>query len=59
MTELQSGKVATPKMVDLDDAELLGFEWLDAELGGEAKAEQTIGVAFNKIGLSGEGPTIK
>ena len=30
MTELRDQKAATSTMADLDDAELLGFEWLES-----------------------------
>ena len=46
-------------MADLDDAELLGFEWLEPERDEEARTEQAIALAFNKRGLGGEGPIIK
>ena len=46
-------------MADLDNAELLGFEWLEPERDEEARTEQAIALAFNKRGLSGEGPIIK
>jgi hypothetical protein len=52
-------KTATPEMADLDDAELLGFEWLQLEREEEARIEQAIGIAFNKKGLSGEGPILE
>ena len=38
-------------MLDLDDAELLGFERLTADQ--ESQTEQAIGTAFNKRGLEG------
>ena len=59
MAELRDQKAATYTMADLDDAELLGFEWLDPERVEEAPAEQAIALAFNKRGFSGEGPVIK
>jgi hypothetical protein len=46
-------RISTGKMADLNDAELLGFEWLERD----AATEQAVGIAFNKRGLSGEGPT--
>lgn len=57
------GLKATPHMVELDDAELLGFEWLEPERGGEATSKQSLGLAFNKRGGEGtpdervEGPS--
>ena len=59
MAELRNEKTATPETADLDDAELLGFEWLEPERDEEARTEQAIALAFNKRGLSGEGPIIK
>jgi hypothetical protein len=48
-----------PRGANLDDAQLLGFEWLDPKREEGARTEQAIGLAFNKRGLSGEGPTLK
>jgi hypothetical protein len=59
MAELRDQKAATCAMADLDDAELLGFEWLEPERDEAARSEQAIALAFNKRGLSGEGPIIK
>jgi hypothetical protein len=59
MTELRDQKAATSAVADLDDAELLGFEWLEPERDEESRTEQAIALAFNKRGLSGEGPIIK
>lgn len=59
MAELRNEKTATPETADLDDAELLGFEWLEPERDEEPRTEQAIALAFNKRGLSGEGPIIK
>jgi len=59
MAELRNEKTATPEMADLDDAELLGFEWLESERDEEARTEQAIALAFNKRGLSGDAPIIK
>ena len=59
MAELRDQKAATSAVADLDDAELLGFEWLESERDEEARTEQAIALAFNKRGLSGEGPIIK
>jgi hypothetical protein len=56
MAEYGDKKAATP--TELDDFELLGFEWLEPERGDRRK-EHAIATAFNKIGLSGEGPVIK
>ena len=44
-------------MADLDNAKLLGFEWLEPERDEEAWSKEAIGLAFNKRGLEiGEGP---
>jgi hypothetical protein len=59
MAELRDQKAAASAMADLDDAELLGFEWLEPERDEEARTEQAIALAFNKRGFSGEGPVIK
>jgi hypothetical protein len=59
MAELRNENTATRGTADLDDAELLGFEWLEPERDEEARSEQAIALAFNKRGLSGEGPIIK
>jgi len=59
MAELGDQKAATARMADVDDAELLGFEWLEPGCDVEARTEQAIAIAFNKRGLSGEGPVIK
>jgi len=56
MAEFGDKKAATHAV--LDDFELLGFEWLEPERG-EARTERAIATAFNKIGLSGEGPVLK
>ena len=57
MAELRNEKTATPETAELDNAELLGFEWLERERDEEARTEQAIGLAFNKRGLlGGEGP---
>ena len=57
MAELQDQKAATSRTADLDDAELLGFEWLEPQREEDAGAEQAIGMVFNKRGLGvGEGP---
>ncbi len=43
-------------MADLDNAKLLGFEWLEPERDEEAWSKEA-GLAFNKRGLEiGEGP---
>jgi hypothetical protein len=52
MAEIRDQKAATSKTVDLDDAQLLGFNWLEPELDEEARTEQAIGLAFNKRGLA-------
>ena len=59
MAELRDQKAATSTMADLDDAELRGFERIEPERDEEARTEQAIALAFNKRGLSGEGPIIK
>ena len=60
MAELRNEKTATSETAELDNAELLGFEWLERERDEEARTEQAIGLAFNKRGLlSGEGPELK
>jgi hypothetical protein len=57
MAELQDQKAATSRTADLDDAELLGFEWLEPQRDEDARTEQAIGIIFNKRGLVvGEGP---
>jgi hypothetical protein len=48
MVELRDQKAATFRMPDLDDAELLGFERIEAERDEEAGTEEAIGLAFNK-----------
>jgi hypothetical protein len=57
MAELRDQNAATPKVAELDDAELLGFEWLERERDGEAPIKQALGTAFNKRG--GEGPVLQ
>ena len=47
MAELRDQKAATSTMADLDDTELLGFEWLESERDEEARTEQAIALAFN------------
>jgi hypothetical protein len=60
MADLRNEKTATPETVELDNAELLGFEWLQRERDEEAGTEQAIGLALNKRGiLGGEGPEPK
>jgi len=56
MTELRNPESTKSEMADLDDARLLGFEWLEPEPEAGARTEQAIGVAFNRRGLAGEGP---
>jgi len=50
MAELRDQKTSAPETTDLNDAELLGFEWLEAERDGEASSKQALGTAFNKRG---------
>ena len=57
MVELRDQEASRSGMADLDDAKLLGFEWLEPERDEEAWSKEAIGLAFNKRGLeSGEGP---
>jgi hypothetical protein len=57
MAELPNQKSATPETMDLDDAELLGFEWLEPRRDEDARTVQAIGILFNKRGVVvGEGP---
>ena len=56
MAEFRNQKAAASATADLDDAELLGFEWIGPD--EEAGVTQAIGTAFNKRGLE-EGPTPK
>ena len=60
MAELRNEKTATPETAELDNAELLGFEWLERERDEEARTEQAIALAFNKRGYwAGKAPIIK
>ena len=56
MAELRDQKTATSRLTDLDDAELLGFEWLEPVRDEEGRTEEAVGLAFNKRGFEGEGP---
>jgi hypothetical protein len=56
MAELRDQKAATSRVGDLDDAELLGFEWLEPERDESTQTEQAVALAFNKRGINGEGP---
>jgi hypothetical protein len=42
MAEFRDQKTATSTVADLDNAELLGFEWLEPERDEEARTEQAI-----------------
>lgn len=56
MVELRDQEAARSGMADLDNAKLLGFEWLEPERDEEAWSKEA-GLAFNKRGLEiGEGP---
>jgi hypothetical protein len=56
MVELPDQK-ATPKRADLDDAQLLGFEHIEAAPASSTSAEDAVALAHNKRGFeSGEGP---
>jgi hypothetical protein len=59
MAEHRDQVSAEPRAAELDDTQLLGFEWLEPKREVGARTEQAIGIAFNKRGLSGEGPTLK
>jgi hypothetical protein len=57
MAELRDQEATTLGTADLDDSELLGFEWLEPQRDEDARTEQAIGIIFNKRGLVvGEGP---
>ena len=58
MAKLQVQKSTTPEAADLDDAELLGFEHIEAAPDCSTSAEDAIARALNKRGESGEGPVI-
>ena len=58
MAKLQIQKSTTPEAADLDDAELLGFEHIEAAPDCSTSAEDAIARALNKRGESGEGPVI-
>ena len=53
MTQLQKQQTATPETADLDDAELLGFEQIEAAPASSTSAEDAVALALNK---RGEGP---
>jgi hypothetical protein len=55
MTQLPNQKSPTPEMVDLDDAELLGFEHIETAPASSTSTEDAIALALNK---RGEGPVI-
>jgi hypothetical protein len=56
MSELRE-KAATVETATLDDAELLGFDHIDAKPDSSTSAEDAVALAFNKRGLS-EGPVV-
>jgi hypothetical protein len=56
MAETGHQETTTSKTSDLEDAKLLGFEFLESEGVEAAHAEQAVGAAFNKRG--GEGPPV-
>ena len=58
MTQLQNQKKSTPESADLDDAELLGFEHIEAAPASSASAEDAVALALKKRGENGEGPPI-
>ena len=58
MTRLPDQKAATPNAADLDDAELLGFEHIEAAPASSASTEDAVALALNKRGENGEGPPI-
>ncbi|MGA8445572.1 MAG: hypothetical protein WB766_10310, partial [Roseiarcus sp.] len=53
MAELRNEKTATSETAELDNAELLGFEWLEPERDDEARTEQAIalGACLDNSGL--------
>ena len=51
MAELRDQEATTLGTADLDDSELLGFEWLEPQRDEDARTEQAIGIIFNKRGL--------
>ena len=55
MTQLPNQKSPTPEAVDLDDAELLGFEHIETTPDSSTSAEDAVALALNK---RGEGPVI-
>ena len=56
MTQLPDQKTATPEAAQLDDAELLGFEHIEATPDAQTPTEDAVGLALNKRG--GEIPII-
>ena len=54
MAEYQDQKAMTPKTVEMDDAELLGFEHIEVKPDCPTSTEDAIALALNKRG--GEGP---
>jgi hypothetical protein len=52
MAELRDQEATTLGTADLDDSELLGFEWLEPQRDEDARTEQAIGIIFNKRGLA-------
>ena len=51
MAELRDQEATRLGTADLDDSELLGFEWLEPQRDEDARTEQAIGIIFNKRGL--------
>jgi hypothetical protein len=58
MTQLQNQETVTPETVDLNDAELLGFEHIETTPGSSTSAEDAVALVLNKRGEGGEGPVI-
>ncbi len=50
MIQLADQKTATPEAADLDDAELLGFEHIEAKPDAQTSAEDAVALALNKRG---------
>ena len=50
MAELRDQELATAKIADLEDAELLGFEQIETKQDPSTSSEDAIAVAFNKRG---------
>jgi hypothetical protein len=59
MSEPQNQKTSTPESADFDDAELLGFEHIEAAPASSASAEDAVALALKKRGESGEGPPVE